>query len=96
MYTAYLTHNNAYDAVVIIDNDTDDIVCAAQVDTQIFLDFHAENPDFGEWEFSEPYRLDCLDDPDDYGTVYAERHENHLVAIIDHDLYNMRNEFFCD
>lgn len=91
---ATLTHNNAYDAIVIQDDDGD-IVTAAQIDSGIFKDFIAENVDnLEDWSFSSPYSLDLLDDVDDYGDAYVARENGGEIVILDDDLYMSRKDFF--
>ena len=91
---ATLTHNNAYDAV-IIQNDDGAILCAAQLDGDVYKDFYDPYPDFGDWNFSSPYNLDILDDPEDYGTVYAVRNgDDAEVEAVDEDLFESRAEFW--
>jgi len=92
MYKSYLTHNNGYDSVVITKDD--EIVVAAQIDKDIFRDFHADDPAWENWAFSVPYALDLLDDVDEYGDVYVSRTDTLPVEIVDTDLYNSRKDFW--
>ena len=85
----YLTHNNAFDSVVTMDNGR--LVIAVNIDSQIWIDYHSDNPDFGNW--SGEYNDNC-NSPDDYGTVYATRKDNDPIQIIDDELYYDRKEFF--
>ncbi len=85
----YLTHNNAYDSVVIMDGDT--LVTAVDIDSQTWINYHSDNPDFGNWNGTCD---DNCNSPDDYGTVYATRINDNPIQIINDKLYHDRKEFF--
>lgn len=88
---ATLTHNNAYDSIVITD-DEGKIVAAAQITGKGFSEFHGQDPDFADWPCE--YSLNIHDDIDDYGDAYVERTDCDNLVILDEDLYLSRKNFF--
>lgn len=91
----YLTHNDAYDAVVIVGDD-DKIICAAQINTEIFIDFHSKYSNFEDWKFGDPFILVYADDDSvfDFGNVYAIRPDNESIIIADEKVYLDRREYY--
>jgi hypothetical protein len=93
-YKAFLTTNNANDAVVI--TWAGEIVLAAQIDDEIYAEFFVAEPDFGNWSFGSPYELD-IDEGDtveSFGKIYASRVDGEEAIVEEPELFERRQDFW--
>ena len=84
---AYLTHNNAYDSIVIMDGNT--LVTAVDVTDQTWIGFHSDDPNFPNWS---GYFDENCSGPTDYGEIYAVRTDYSNIVITNAELYHDRQD----
>lgn len=83
-------HNNAYDAVILVDDETGIVRSNWTVSPQVMRDYCDCSQDAGDWE-------DHSGDehtPEQYGELIAVR-RGYALEIVDEDKWPKRVEFIC-